>query len=177
MKQQWPILYLPIDLFSKMYGLAAASLPNEILGVGEIDDKLMVLSTDTLHQKVAPSFCKADEGAMQDYLYQKIMADIDTEQVRFRWHSHGRGGVFWSMWDEQDIESWTGAWVVNLLINARGEMAARLDLFEPLRLTVPLEVELVPNAEAQLGYQQTVAEYCKEGVMQFDQLQRPTGIL
>lgn len=134
------ILHIPIQIWQQMRYYAKASTPNEVTGIGTIrashsKTELYVTEVFLPPQRTSPSFSQFDEGALNEVIYDLICQDPErSEELRFRWHSHGESPAFWSSIDMQDIESWESSWVVNAVINAHGDFLARLDIFEPLRV-------------------------------------------
>lgn len=141
------VLRIPLEIWQQMLGYATAALPKEVIGVGTItqvsDHELVVREIFLPQQHTNVAYSEVDDGELN-----KIMTDLieagseeEVENLRFRWHSHGYSGVFWSQTDNADIEKWQASWAVNLVINAKADALARLDLFEPFRVAnLPLEV-------------------------------------
>lgn len=138
------ILHIPQKVWQQLRYYVELSLPNEVTGIGaiRIDDAENCTVTEVLlpYQHVNPGFSEFDTGALNT-----IITDFVGDNpalaglLRFRWHSHGNGKVFWSSIDEDDIASWRGPWVVNLLTNAKGDLLTRLDLFQPFhQANIPL---------------------------------------
>lgn len=130
------ILHIPYDIWQRLKYYVQFSLPNEVTGIGAIrlDDKenCTVSGIFLPHQQVSPGFSEFADGALNTIITD-FVGDNPTRvgELCFRWHSHGLGKVFWSGTDEQDISEWKGSWVINLVINARHDVLARLDIFEP----------------------------------------------
>lgn len=82
-----------------------------------------------------------------------IMATVkkdggDPSNLRFWWHSHHTLSAFFSGLDEATIEDFGDIgfdYLVSLVGNIHGDFQARIDLFKPIRLTVNLEIEIVPE--------------------------------
>ena len=133
-------LHIPISIWQKLRLYAELSLPNEVTGIGTISvldpNNLLVTETFLPRQETSPGFCEFADGELNQIIHDLIERDPESgaSRLRFRWHSHGLGGVFWSPHDESDIESWEASWVVNLVMNVYGECLTRLDCFEPLRI-------------------------------------------
>lgn len=134
-------LHIPSETWQKLQLYAELSLPNEVTGIGTIQvlgrEDLLVTETFLPRQKTSPAVCEFADGELNEIMYSLIERNPErgASELRFRWHSHGQGRVFWSGKDEQDIESWESPWVVNLVINTRGEHLLRLDCFNPLRIS------------------------------------------
>lgn len=148
-------LHIPLEVWQQIYAYARAALPNEVTGIGLIEitdmEVLKVKKIFLPRQQTCPGFCDFVDGELNRILFEVMQEDPQlAKMLCFRWHSHAEGAVFWSMRDEQDIRTWKGTWVANLVVNTRGDYLARLDVFDPLRLeNLPLEVAIdcPPNPE------------------------------
>lgn len=146
-------LHIPIQIWQRMQYYTQLSLPNEVTGIGTIKvigpEDVEVTEIFLPRQTASPCGCDFVEGALHGVIYDLMeTAPERVEQLRFRWHSHAQGKVFWSRRDEQDIDAWDGPWVVNLVLNAEDKYLVRLDTFEPLRLReCPVEIVLTVDDE------------------------------
>lgn len=133
-------LHIPFMIWQKLRLYTELSLPNEVTGIGTVQvvdpEHLLVTEIFLPYHKTSPGDCEFADGELNQIMYDLIERDPEhgASELRFRWHSHGYGNVFWSGKDENDINDWDASWVVNLVMNARGEYLARLDYFEPLRI-------------------------------------------
>ncbi len=82
----------------------------------------------------------------QDALAKFLVTHQQPEHVRAWIHSHGRLGVFWSQQDEACIEGLANdACLISIVVNKKREWKARIDVWQPFRLTfddLPLEIRL-----------------------------------
>jgi len=145
-------LYIPIEIWQKMRGFCLAAMPNEITGLGTIkltkNDHGDFLTVDQIfvpRQSVDPIYCESDKGAINEIIFGFTEDNpARAGDLRFRWHSHAGGSVFWSATDEKDINAWTGPWCVNLVMNVLDDYLARFDLFSGIRVpNLALDVRLV----------------------------------
>lgn len=132
-------LHIPVEIWQRLQHYTELCSPNEVTGIGTVvvldPENLLVTETFLPRQTTSPAACEFKEGELNEIIYGLLEKDADrTGQLRFRWHSHGLSEVFWSQKDERDIEAWEASWVVNLVMNARGEYLLRLDYFSPLRI-------------------------------------------
>lgn len=140
------ILHVPITLWQKIQYYVDAVLPREVTGIGTIEQvdltNLKVTDIFLPEQHTSAGFSQFDDGALNNIIFDLIEYNpTSVGLLRFRWHSHGNGQVFWSGLDEADINSWEGPYVVNLVTNQHRDILARLDLFEPFRIAnIPLDV-------------------------------------
>ncbi len=141
-------LVIPIKIWIQMMNYAEICLPNEVTGNGIIElnrglDTFRVREIFLPTQSVEPAFSQFGETGLHEIITDLIEEGRkdDVEKLKFRWHSHGMGAVFFSGVDVMDIRSETSDYVVNLVINGRGERLARLDMKRPFRIeNIPLEV-------------------------------------
>lgn len=159
-------LHIPIKIWQRIQYYTQLSLPHEITGIGTINiidaENLEVTEIFLPRQTANTCSCDFADDALHEIIYDLMeTAPERVEQLRFRWHSHAHGQVFWSSRDEQDIDSWDGPWVVNLVVNAEGKYLARLDIFDPLRLhECPIEIVLTTEDDdhERTTCQQEIAE-------------------
>lgn len=164
------VLRIPLEIWQQMLGYAIAVLPKEVIGVGTITQisnyELTVTKIFLPRQHTNAAYSEVDDGELNKIITDLIDADSDeVENLRFRWHSHGLGQTFWSQTDNDDIEKWQAPWAVNLVINARADALARLDLFEPFRIAnLPLEVviDYFSDPEVLVSYRKEVMEKVKD---------------
>jgi hypothetical protein len=88
------------------------------------------------------------------------MEDKDPELVKVWWHSHGNGACFWSGIDSSTIELFNNSWMVSIVGNRLGDYKARVDIYEPVRVSVdelPLEVH-IPELEPDPGLELAIVD-------------------
>jgi hypothetical protein len=129
--------------------LYAQRCPVEIGGLGTVvadADGLLITDVFLLAQRVSASDTELDTEALFDFLARHVTEGGDPAQVRLWWHSHADMDVVWSETDRATIRSLPGEFWVALLVNRRGEMVCRLDVFLPQRHTweLPLVEVLDP---------------------------------
>lgn len=73
----------------------------------------------------------------------KLMIEVEerfgaSESLRFWWHYHpGKIGLLWSHTDEECVEELrNGAWFVSTVFNPAMECRTRVDLYDPVRVTI-----------------------------------------
>ncbi|MDO4611925.1 MAG: hypothetical protein Q4B29_00460 [Candidatus Saccharibacteria bacterium] len=156
-------LLIPRDIYSKMLCYATAALPNEVTGIGILEtvpnttgcvQAFRVSEVRIAPQRTSNGYCEFEDEALHGVLLDLIEEGRteDLEKLRLRWHSHGAGSVFFSTVDVKDIEENTldAAWIVSLVINTKGEFTARLDLYQPFRISESLTVEIVDELPVEL---------------------------
>ena len=112
----------------------------EVSGLGtieEFDGGFLVDNVYLPKQTCSPGGTTLDDDAVATLLMELDAAGEDSGRLRFWWHSHAHHDVFWSQTDEDCIEGLAnGDYVLSLVVNKRGAMLARLDIFRPARITV-----------------------------------------
>jgi hypothetical protein len=108
--------------------------------LAEVDDDLLVRDVELFDQVCTQASTDIDQQALARFLVQHPR----PERVRAWIHSHGNLTVFWSQQDDQCIEGLANeSLLVSIVVNKRHDVRCRIDLFDPLRITldeVPLEV-------------------------------------
>lgn len=111
----------------------------EISGLGscfvDTNSNLIVEDVILFEQESSSSETElnADILAKWDYLIRK--EDGDPTAFRLWWHKHPITG--WSSVDEKNIEGMNnGEWLLSIVKQSNGQLLARLDLYEPFRVTM-----------------------------------------
>lgn len=116
--------------------------------LAEVSDAFVVHDVRLLPQVCTASSTDLDQAAIAAFL----CTHPAPERVRAWIHSHGRLATFWSAQDELCIEGLSGpAFLVSIVVNKQRSMRCRVDLWQPLRVTlddVPLDVR-APNLDLQ----------------------------
>lgn len=165
-------LILPLIIWQHIQGYAIAAAPNEVTGFGTIqqnkDGDFVVDEIFVPKQRSNMTFCETNDGALNDIIFDLVEDNpARAGMLRFRWHSHVDGAVYWSPTDEGDISDWDAPWAVNLVANIFGERKARLDVFtNEIQLhNVELDVCIeTPLPVIPLAVQQTCDDEIKEKV-------------
>ena len=151
-------LLIDVELYEYIMTLARESAPNEVLGMGMISMQECGHCTDFLleevfipNQFVAPGYCAFKEGSQNEIIEEVLERGDSPEGLCFRWHSHADGDVYFSSIDEDDIVNCDSPYVVNLVVNAKQEMIARLDILEPVPVrNIPVNVLVTPSLDEEL---------------------------
>lgn len=128
--------------------------PTEISGFGKvvrIAGKLTITDVEIFKQVVSGAHSDMDDDALAAFLYEKTKAKEDLSQWRVWWHSHASMQVFFSGTDTGTIDGSTEfPWLVSVVGNHAGDIKARWDLFDPMRHTEELEVEIIDEEDEEL---------------------------
>ena len=147
-------LHIPIQIWQRIRYYIDACTPREVTGIGtitRIDSRtLRVTKVFLPNQCSSAGYCECDDEALNGIIFNLVEDNPALAgDLRFRWHSHANGQCFWSTTDQEDIHNWQSDWVINLVSNVKGDILARLDMFEPFRIAnIPLEVIIdLPESE------------------------------
>ena len=147
-------LHIPIQIWQRIRYYIDACTPREVTGIvtiTRIDSRtLRVTKVFLPNQCSSAGYCECDDEALNGIIFNLVEDNpARAGDLRFRWHSHANGQCFWSTTDQEDINNWQSDWVINLVSNVKGDILARLDMFEPFRIAnIPLEVIIdLPESE------------------------------
>jgi hypothetical protein len=114
--------------------------PGEVsaLGIVERDDEdLLVTDLFLPKQTCGAASTDMDQGAVAQLLVDLEAKGIDPRTLRLWLHSHADMGTFWSTTDAETIAGLCNdGFVLSIVTNKKGQMLARVDVFEPIRFTV-----------------------------------------
>ena len=110
--------------------------------LGTVTDDVIVGDVQLFDQICTAASTELDQEALAKFL----VTHQQPERVRAWIHSHGRLGVFWSQQDEACIDGLANeACLISIVVNKKREWKARIDVWQPFRLTfddLPLEIRL-----------------------------------
>ncbi len=132
--------------------------PYEISGFGAIEvrrlpgSQLLITEVFLLDQEVTHDHTKLSSEDLASFLMSVDASDIDPATFRVWWHSHANLSVFFSGVDEDTISSFDYLpWLISIVVNHRGEVLARLDVFAsdsvPVQVTQYAELTVLPDFE------------------------------
>ena len=129
--------------------------------LGQVADDVLVHDVQLFHQTCTSASTDIDQQALAQFLCQHQR----PEKVRAWIHSHGSLNVFWSQQDDACIEGLENeTFLLSIVVNKRRDMKCRLDIWQPVRLTLDdISVEVrVPRynlkAECETAFRQLVTE-------------------
>lgn len=123
----------------------------EISGLGTsriINSSLIQIKDILLFPQISTSTSTVlKEKSLAKYLYNQTIKNKDVSDINVWIHSHHEMPVFWSITDEHTINNTTSnPFLLSLVINKKLDILGRLDIFEPIRLTIPLLI-LYPKGQ------------------------------
>lgn len=126
--------------------------PGEVSGLGLvtlIDGVFNVSRVFLPEQRCSMGYTKIGPEAQGRLMYSLYKQKLPIENLRFWWHTHGNGSVFWSGTDDdqaQQLAHSNGEWSLSLVINQRGDSLCRADLVRPVGVMLDeLDISLVDN--------------------------------
>lgn len=148
---------LPIVCFSneaiRKLRLYVTLCPFEISGLGEVEPLphgFLVQDLFLLKQKCYHSYTELLPEDMARFLISMVTCGRDPARLKLWWHSHSRMDVFWSPIDDYTAKGFQNDYMVSLVTNVAGDYLCRLDLYQPLKLTVDkLPVMLPARSDAE----------------------------
>lgn len=146
---QSPTIYITPEAKTRLdYYIESSSI--EISGLGTVKKykgDLLIEKILLFEQKCDAVNTDLTSSDVAKYLYQAIKEGIDPSEIKLWWHSHHKMGCFWSEKDQYTIESFgrTSDWFLSIVGCHGGQYLCSLDLFKPLRITVPTLLVIVPS--------------------------------
>ena len=155
-----PYLVVPLDVWRKIMTYARLC-KYEINGLGYIDrinadgqidkrgDDFYLSEVFILDQVVSGGSAEIDEATMHAHIHKMVTEREDTGRLRFQWHSHVNMTARFSSVDTATINKYDADWIISLVVNKRGELEARLDVYRPFWVWSPVTVSVAtPNDSA-----------------------------
>lgn len=141
-----PYLIVPIHVQQKLRAYATTIPNTEVSGFGliELDEdqpEEIVYLTDVMlvKHKSNATLAKVDENDIAALMFELKQQGVDTSMLRVQWHSHV-GNAYFSQTDMQANDVPTGEWMIHMVVNRYGDIVARMDMYQPFRLGLPMEV-------------------------------------
>lgn len=132
--------YIEEDAWRRIRAFAQVADHLEIGGFGFVRKEgkaLVVYDVMLPNQEVSEGGIDLSPIDALDYAQEK---DYPPEDLRFSWHTHGRGTSFWSTVDNtwiHEIGEQGTPWLLSMVTNADASMNRfRLDFFEPVRIAL-----------------------------------------
>jgi len=119
----------------------------EISGFGmvsRLDDRhFHIYDVEVLPQEVTSTEATINDEDLANFLYHKMKDGESTEPYKLWWHSHADMGVFWSSTDSGTIDGSTDfPYLISIVGNKKSEFKGRIDIYQPIRLTIDVELEI-----------------------------------
>lgn len=130
----------------------ASHCPYEIGGLGKVTcdgADFFVSDAEIFEQKVTPTHVDMTAETLAKFQVSKIKAGESLKDYKLWWHSHAAMATFLSKTDTDTIDE-SGAefpWLVSLVVNHKHEHTARLDIFVPVHVHCPLDIEIMEDVD------------------------------
>jgi len=139
LKNHVPVVYITpeakqrLDLYLQCAG-------GEISGLGNVEkmgDDFLITHVHLFEQECTGASTDLEPESVSKFLLEAIQAGIDTSTLKLWWHSHVNMGCFWSGTDDGTAARLAaGGWFLSVVGVKSGEYLCRLDLYEPVRITL-----------------------------------------
>lgn len=104
--------------------------------VSKINGDLLVEDVFLFNQEVSSASTDLSVDDLSKFTFEYIKMGKSPEDIKLWWHSHADLDVGWSSIDNANIESIGNEWMLSIVSNRFGEHRARLDIYEPIRITI-----------------------------------------
>lgn len=167
---KFPKVYITPKAKRKME-LYIQKCATEIMGFGEVEQKgsdFLIKDVFILNQDATSASTNFNDETLEEFLVGLIEAKKSPKDIKLWWHSHVNMGCFWSGDDKATARGFQNGWMISIVGNKRGEFLVRLDLFEPIRLTLDnlvfveqktYDPELAATIEAEVNEKVRVKTY------------------
>ncbi|MDB5162182.1 MAG: hypothetical protein JWM52_690 [Candidatus Saccharibacteria bacterium] len=162
-----PTLYVEVSAWAKILGYARQSGKQEINGFGYVRHDGFDFIVDTFEdifitkQEVSGGAAEVS-GDVFALAVDRAAQDARQDELRLQWHSHVDMDAYFSATDTSNIENYGNAgmeYFLSLVVNKQGKLSARLDVFQPIRVSTALQVLLFDDAISLENLQQDIDEH------------------
>ena len=119
----------------------------EISGLGKvkyINNELIIYDAEIFKQNVSSVHSTLDVDTLALFLNEKLVNKENIKDYKVWFHSHAFMKAYFSPTDEDTIEQSTEFdYLISIVMNKFEENEARLDIFRPARLTIPLQLQIL----------------------------------
>jgi len=119
----------------------------EISGLGKvkyINNELVIYDAEIFTQNVSSIHSTLDVDTLAIFLNEKITQKENTKDYKVWFHSHANMKAYFSQTDIDTIDQSTEFdYLISIVMNKYEENEARLDIFRPARLTIPLKLQIL----------------------------------
>lgn len=155
-------LKITSDAYTKLWYFIC-ECDQEITGFGKVrktdEDMLEIFDIEIFPQEVSGTHATLDDEALAQFIADKVRAGEDIAAYRVWWHSHVNLEAFFSAIDTGTIDISTEfPYLISIVGNKKGVFKSRIDIFEPIRLTQDLTLEISDD--------ENVLEWVREEIAQ-----------
>lgn len=134
---QLPKVLIPPETFERLK-LYIELCPWEVSGLGiveQVGNDFLIRDIFITRQWNYSAFTEMYPEDLSRLLIEMVKEGKDPNQVKLWWHSHAEMDVFWSQIDDYTCRN-MGQYLISVVGNKAGKFRCRLDISEPVRLTV-----------------------------------------
>lgn len=166
-----------IKAFQKLRMYADKS-DDEISGLAKVekDDLAKCFRVEDVFLLEQTNGAVSTKFSMADFLDDLLKKGEHPSDYRCWWHSHADMGVVWSMTDDETIDDFSTEeeadnWWLSILVNKKGKISCRLDVFKPVRFTMEdldWEIGVSENSTLEKEIEKEIKEKVKEEELWWD---------
>jgi proteasome lid subunit RPN8/RPN11 len=145
-------VHIPEADWLKMVAYCKAAEPNEIIGMAHAEiveaKSFRVWNPFILKQEVGGATCEIEQKALVKFVsgYDKI------NEVKCVWHSHVNMSAFFSTCDRETSNALANlgsmmqgdnSWFLSIVLNLKREYEVKIDVYKPIKISLPGEIKLV----------------------------------
>lgn len=166
-RNRLPVVYITPEAKQRL-DLYIQCADGEISGLGTVarlGNDFLVTTVRLFKQECTGASTELSSEDVSKFLLEAVQSGLDPSTLKLWWHSHVSMSCFWSVTDDATASRFNNGWMLSLVGNKKGEYLVRLDLFEPIRLTLDrlkFEVRWEPSAELRAEIEAEVREKVRE---------------
>jgi len=137
-KSSLPVVYITPEAKQRL-DLYISCADGEISGLGTVTrlgNDFLVTAVHLFEQECTTASTELSSEDVAKFLLEAVRNGLAPETLKLWWHSHAGMGTFWSGTDDATASKFGNGWMLSAVGNKRGEYLVRLDLYEPIRLTL-----------------------------------------
>lgn len=109
---------------------------------------LEIYDFEVLPQIASGAHATLTPKTLARFMYKKLAANERIDEYRVWWHSHVDFSAYFSTTDLDTIEYSTDfPYLISIVGNKRDEFSVQLDTYKPLRMTLPLILQVAPTED------------------------------
>lgn len=163
-----PAVYITQEVKQRL-DLYIQCAAGEISGLGTVErfgaGDFLVTAVHLFEQECTGASTELSQEDVARFLLEAVRNGIDTGTIKLWWHSHCDMECFWSGTDDDTASRFGNGWMLAVVGNKVGQYRARLDFFEPVRMTLDnLEVRVRQQVDPDLKVEveAEIAEKCRQ---------------
>jgi hypothetical protein len=127
---------------------------SEVSGLGTvavIENNFLIKDIYLFEQECTGSDTDLSQEDVAKLILESVRLGLDPSGLKLWWHSHVNMSTFWSPTDKATAGRFGNGWMLSIVGNKNGDYLARLDLYNPIRLTIDnLKLEVYQSASDEL---------------------------